>query len=336
MAVNTEPVVTVGIPTFDRPALLRKAIASVIAQSFGEWVAVVSDNGNRPTNREIVESFGDPRITYVAQESNLGIVGNFNYLLASARTPFCAILHDDDEYHPEYLARMVGGMRRFDAAGWAFCDALFGDTEFDDQIGNSATSTDGSAVLVSPGPRTVLSVFSEDLRVTCPTVMFRSDVAARERFDAAYPMTADLDMWVRLAGSYAAAHVQLPLLRWRWWEGNESHGAASSGQFLVDVIGIATRLRSDESLRAVRPQIDRVAQRRVRSLCRALLDSAGPGHKPADYAAARAALSGERSIVARTTSLVLGHRWLLGLMMASRILLRGVRRLIAATRRRRR
>ncbi len=120
---NPGPVVTVGIPTRNRPELLRNAIASVFAQSFSDWRLLVSDNGNLPANRAVVRSFADSRVTYVAQESDLGIVGNFNYLLANAGTPLCAILHDDDEYHPEYLAWMVEAMHRLDDAGWAFCDA---------------------------------------------------------------------------------------------------------------------------------------------------------------------------------------------------------------------
>ncbi len=159
--------------------------------------------------------------------------------------------------------------------------------------------------------------------------MFRSDVAQRERFDGAYPMTADLDLWVRLAGSYAAAYVPLPLLCWHWWQGNETHSATASGQFLIDVIGITHRLLDDDSLLSVRTDMAVAAKRRVESHCRQLLMSPGLAPKPEQYAAVRDALRGQRSPTARVTCIVLKHEVLLRLTLACGSLLRGSRRLLS-------
>ena len=106
------PRVFVGIPTRNRPALVPKAIASVLAQSCQDFRIVVSDNQSEPAARESVErhvrELGDPRVRYVLQPEDKGEYGQGRYFLAEARDEeFWMILHDDDVLDPRYVETAI-------------------------------------------------------------------------------------------------------------------------------------------------------------------------------------------------------------------------------------
>jgi glycosyltransferase involved in cell wall biosynthesis len=107
--------VFVGIPTYNRPHYVREAVASLRAQSFPFFRAVVSDNcspgGVGAQVRAFVEGLRDPRISFVQQAENGGEYGQGRYLLreAGAADYFC-ILHDDDCIAPDYLARGIAAL----------------------------------------------------------------------------------------------------------------------------------------------------------------------------------------------------------------------------------
>ena len=98
----------VGIPTRNRPTLVPKAIASVLAQTEQEFRVIVSDNQSEPAARESVErhvrELGDPRVRYVLQPEDRGEYGQGRFFLAEAQgEDYFTILHDDDVLDPRYL-----------------------------------------------------------------------------------------------------------------------------------------------------------------------------------------------------------------------------------------
>lgn len=109
--------VFVGIPTFNRPELVRDAVRSVLAQTFASVRIVVSDNCSPGEVGDRVEAFvraqNDPRLEFVRQPVNGGEFGQGRALLRLAEGhEYFMILHDDDVLLPEYLA---AGVKSLDA-----------------------------------------------------------------------------------------------------------------------------------------------------------------------------------------------------------------------------
>jgi len=105
----------VGIPTLDRPEYVMQTVAGLRAQRFGDWRAIVSDNGSDPETRDHIEraiaALGDPRIGFYRQPSNLGEYGQGRFLFALAdECEMFMILHDDDVLLPDMLARGVAAL----------------------------------------------------------------------------------------------------------------------------------------------------------------------------------------------------------------------------------
>jgi glycosyltransferase involved in cell wall biosynthesis len=99
--INKEiPLVTIGIPTYQRPELLRRALHSVVQQSYQNHEIIVSDNDSSENNIEnIISDFRkiNPRITYIKHKPTLGAINNFFYCLEKADGDFFMWLADDDE-----------------------------------------------------------------------------------------------------------------------------------------------------------------------------------------------------------------------------------------------
>lgn len=102
------PVVSVIIPTRDRPQLLPRALGSVLAQSFRELEVIVVDN-NRDTGRVmanpmVAELLRDPRVRVVDGADSRSAAMSRNRGLDAARGAWIAFLDDDDEYLPGKIA----------------------------------------------------------------------------------------------------------------------------------------------------------------------------------------------------------------------------------------
>jgi glycosyltransferase involved in cell wall biosynthesis len=108
-AIFTLPLVTLAIPTYKRPQLLKRAISSAIAQDYPNLEILISDNGT-PENASdpVVAEFmaKDSRITYFKQEKNI-YGDNFFFLLEKAKGEFFMWLADDDQITPNFASALA-------------------------------------------------------------------------------------------------------------------------------------------------------------------------------------------------------------------------------------
>lgn len=101
------PLVSVCIPAYNRPDYLQQAISSVIAQSFVDWELIISDDHSPIDLTNIVSTFTDPRIRFIRQPKNLGMVDNWNATLGLSRGSFVKMLMDDDVLEIDCLEKQV-------------------------------------------------------------------------------------------------------------------------------------------------------------------------------------------------------------------------------------
>lgn len=107
------PLVSIIIPTFDRPRYLQEAIDAALAQSYANIEVLVFDNGTLDETLTVGEQAArrDPRVRFRRNERNLGMSGNFNALGAAARGEFLVAIGDDDRLLPDFVGRLVEAIR---------------------------------------------------------------------------------------------------------------------------------------------------------------------------------------------------------------------------------
>ncbi len=108
-----QPLVSVGIPTYNRPKSLRKALESITSQTYQNLEIIVSDNGS-PTNEveQIVEEFKkkDNRIQFYRQAKNMGPGFNFRFVLDKASADYFMWAADDDFRAPDCIEFYVNNI----------------------------------------------------------------------------------------------------------------------------------------------------------------------------------------------------------------------------------
>lgn len=106
------PLISIGIPCYNRPHFLAEALASIRRQTgFEAFDVVVSDDGALPENRRIVEDSGIANIRYYANRPALGAVANWNACIERAGAPWVTILHEDDLLYPWFLRAVAPRLR---------------------------------------------------------------------------------------------------------------------------------------------------------------------------------------------------------------------------------
>ena len=110
---------TIGMPAYNSSGTIRRAIDSLLAQTFTDFQLIVSDDCSKDDTASVCDEYAarDSRVIVVRQPRNLNY-GNFRFLLQSARTPFFMFAPSDDWWHPDYARRMIEAL---DANPGAVC-----------------------------------------------------------------------------------------------------------------------------------------------------------------------------------------------------------------------
>ncbi|BAU41761.1 glycosyltransferase family 2 protein [Leptolyngbya sp. O-77] len=123
--------VSVIMPTYNRPDFLRVAIQSALQQSYRNIEIIVSDNCSPENPQALIDSFCDSRIRFWRNETNLGLFGNAMKAVSLARGKYLSFLHDDDEWDARFLENLVPALEQYPEATIAFCDQFITDESGD-------------------------------------------------------------------------------------------------------------------------------------------------------------------------------------------------------------
>lgn len=107
------PTISVGLPVYNGEPFVARGIESILAQSFTDFELIISDNASTDATRVICEAYAarDPRIRYMRQPDNRGMLFNFNAVVREARAPLFLWAADDDERSANYLEVLHACMR---------------------------------------------------------------------------------------------------------------------------------------------------------------------------------------------------------------------------------
>jgi glycosyltransferase involved in cell wall biosynthesis len=98
-----EPIISVIIPTYNRAHTIRRAINSVLNQTYKNMEIIVVDDASSDNTEEIVKSINDNRIIFIKHDSNKGGAAARNTGIKASKGNYVAFQDSDDEWYPEKL-----------------------------------------------------------------------------------------------------------------------------------------------------------------------------------------------------------------------------------------
>ncbi|MGE3306516.1 MAG: glycosyltransferase family 2 protein [Rhizobiaceae bacterium] len=228
---------SVILPVRDGEKYIDAAIASIRAQTFGDFELLVIDDGSRDGTAAIVErhAAADPRIRLLPNGGAGGLVSALNFALSQAQAPLIARMDADDIAMPDRFERQMARML----------------AEPDLQVlGGGYIEIDGDGregPAVTP-PQTHDEIVRVLQRVNCiahPTVLMRRPaLEAVGGYREAYVRAEDYDLWLRLAEHGRLGNLPEPLIRYR--SGHVPFRAKTFGRQVMSEIAAraAARLRA--------------------------------------------------------------------------------------------
>ena len=241
-AVAEQPLVTICIPTYNRPEMLRESLQSVLWQSYQHLEVIVSDNASDTETAAVVESFGDDRVRVDRLESNIGLHGNLSRCLHLGTGKYRVMLPDDDLMLPGNIESKVAFFEQHPQVG--LVHSAFRYVNSDSLPYGPVTNwTNATKDSVQPG----FAYIGESIAqggITCvSSVMLRSDLVVDESFVVEDGPYCDLALWLRLALRGDVGFLTAPLSGYRV----HASSASSSFQTMQQVRGrvVLTRQHAD-------------------------------------------------------------------------------------------
>lgn len=205
----TEGLVSIVVPTYQRPTFLDRALKSVFAQSHRRWeVVVVDDNERSSEARRATEQFmrryqDGGRVRYLKHERNKGGAAARNTGILAAAGEYVAFLDDDDEWLPSKLEKQLALFAGADRCLVAYTGYRVVD----------ATGAPLSTKLPAwRGDILERLLARNDIGTTSSLLCRREALLEAGLFDEALPASQDYDLYLRLAQRCAFDYVAEPLV----------------------------------------------------------------------------------------------------------------------------
>ena len=202
--------VSVIIPTYNRSKYIRRAIDSVLKQTFTDYEIIVIDDGSTDNTGEILRGYGE-RVSYIRQ-SNQGISASRNRGIGIAKGKYIAFLDSDDEWVPEKLALQVKLLDNDERLGLV-CSRMVILNEQGDQCGMKPQKRTGKNF------RELVEIGGD---LPTSTIMTRKECFDKVGvFDKDLPPMEDFEMWVRIASQYDVYTIPDKILAYYYRHGHQ-------------------------------------------------------------------------------------------------------------------
>lgn len=125
------PKISVCIPAYNRRAMFRTTLWSVLNQSFQDMEIIISDNVSQEDLKAEVDAANDARVHYIRREKNFGGAENFAFLQAFPKGEYVLFLCSDDLLLPDCVERAVAALdANPERGGLVYMAAHYGDDGF--------------------------------------------------------------------------------------------------------------------------------------------------------------------------------------------------------------
>jgi glycosyltransferase involved in cell wall biosynthesis len=112
-ADGNRPALSIGLIVYNGVRHVERALDTLLAQEFRDFELIISDDASTDETPAICARYAarDPRIRLVRSSVNRGAAWNFNHVAELARGELFVWAAQDDEWHPQFLARCVSVLR---------------------------------------------------------------------------------------------------------------------------------------------------------------------------------------------------------------------------------
>jgi len=238
------PFFSIIIPAYNREVLIKKALDTVLAQTYTDFEVIVVDDASKDKTADVVANYTDARVKLIRQPVNgeRGVARNTG--VTAAKGAYICFLDSDDWLEPNHLENFYHHLQLLN-----FPKALL--------FSNIYLSNGNALKTERPQPPyTGNDIYNYLLRFTFnPTrVCVHADIVHELTFDITIPGLEDLDLWLRIATKYPL--VQLHEYTCGYLEHAGSYTSGDEKRFEKELINFQTVFNKPE-LKQLLPPADK-------------------------------------------------------------------------------
>lgn len=213
---NLSPKISVILPFYNTKPYLKEALESILNQSFSDFELIIINDASTDDSEEIVKNYlNDPRIIYLKNKTNQGIVHNLNLGLKISRAEIIARMDGDDVSLPNRLAKQYEYLTKnpkISAVG-----------TFIRMIDEKNQAIDFRTKPIQP--EEIKKNLINYSPIVHATAMYRkADVLAVGGYQPEWIYVEDIDLWYRLIyRGYLVSNISEFLLLYRYHANSTAH-----------------------------------------------------------------------------------------------------------------
>ncbi|MDO4725890.1 MAG: glycosyltransferase family 2 protein [Porphyromonadaceae bacterium] len=195
------------IPLYNKASYIKKAINSVLAQTFNEFEVIVINDGSTDNSLEEASQIVDSRLKIITQE-NSGVSIARNNGVKQAKYPYICFLDADDWWEPTFLEEMHQLIEHYPYAG------IYGTNYYIVKNGKNRIAPIGIPEGFKDGEIDYCQVYAKTLcmPLTSISICIPKSVFDEEKgFKPTLKLGEDFDLWIRVAIKHKVVFLNKPL-----------------------------------------------------------------------------------------------------------------------------
>lgn len=199
------PAITVLMPVYNAAAYVGQAIESILSQSFHDFEFIIINDGSTDGSEQVILSYSDPRIRYINNDGNKGLIYTLNRGMAMAQGDYIARMDADDISQPQRLEKQLAEFKKDPEL--VICGS------FIKTFGRSESYIDYMAATNAQ----ILSAIFIACPFAHPSVMLKKQALLKldEVYRSDYKHAEDYDLWSRLVFTGHSKNIPEFLLHYR-------------------------------------------------------------------------------------------------------------------------
>ena len=184
------PLVSIMIPTYNRAERLRRAVESALNQNYPRIEILISDNASNDATNSYLRLITDDKVKSFRQRENIGLIGNWNFLLNKANGAYCLMLSDDDELYSDAVKNlMVAVLMANNNHHSSNINIILGSSKISKDINN----TSGSITLLNCN-ELMRGIIKNKIQAFPSAMLLKTDMAKKNGYRNYYETAIDLGL----------------------------------------------------------------------------------------------------------------------------------------------
>jgi glycosyltransferase involved in cell wall biosynthesis len=205
--------ISVILPVYNGGSYLRESVESVMNQSHSNFEFIILDDCSTDGSWEYLKSLTNAKIKLFRNSENKGLFFNLNWLIKESCAPLIKLWAQDDIMYPDCLSGFVKFNQQHPQLGFTYSER-----DMIDENGNLKGNNviDHTPEIISTELHARIAYFTGSIAGNIANVCIRRNALEKVGgFNEQMKISADFDMWVRLAQYYETGFIRQKLIKLR-------------------------------------------------------------------------------------------------------------------------